>query len=267
MGPDHFPKDHFHKKNPSPGRSRRTFLAWKTWAFVHQSGAFWSTVHVHKGSKTQMMSAHDIAADNGWQAKTQFLRVHCLGFRTLHARCSDPKAAPWPGFLPPVALLRSTRVWRPRCSGCSSSVAFGFLFLPPSAPASVAVFSTLLATTAQRAPTWECWVAEASRWNPPQHVCAGKLAPAFQSTSSSGTWTSPSPMQATIGDWRWQLAIDTTMVSPLSRTGLPHARCADVDGAATVTSPTCGPCLRSRWQVFGGMPAFLEPVVKVQGSG
>ena len=29
-------------------------------------------------------------------------------------------------------------------------------------------------------------------------------------------------------------AIDTTMVSPLSRTGLPHARCADVDGAATV---------------------------------
>ena len=47
-------------------------------------------------------------------------------------------------------------------------------------------------------------VAEASRWNPPQHVCAGKLAPAFQSTSSSGTWTSPPPTQATIGDWRWR---------------------------------------------------------------
>ena len=33
-----------------------------------------------------------------------------------------------------------------------------------------------------------------------------------------------------------QLAIDTTMVSPLSRTGLPHARCVDVDGAATVAA-------------------------------
>ena len=31
-----------------------------------------------------------------------------------------------------------------------------------------------------------------------------------------------------------QLAIDTTMVSPLSCTGVPHARCADVDGAATM---------------------------------
>ena len=182
-------------------------LAWKTWAFVHQSGALWSTVHVHKGSKTQMMSDHDIAAGNGWQANTLTVSscpLLCgLGFRILHARCSDPKAAPWLGFVSPVALLRSTRVWRPRCSGCSSSVACGFLFLPLSAPAGVAVFSTLLATTAQRAPTWECWVAEVSRWNPPQHVCAGKLAPAFQSTFSSGTWTSPPLTQATIGDLRW----------------------------------------------------------------
>ena len=29
-----------------------------------------------------------------------------------------------------------------------------------------------------------------------------------------------------------QLVIDTTMVSPLSREGVPHARCAEVDGAA-----------------------------------
>ena len=33
-----------------------------------------------------------------------------------------------------------------------------------------------------------------------------------------------------------QLAIDTTTVSPLSRTGLPHARCADADGGATVAA-------------------------------
>ena len=33
-----------------------------------------------------------------------------------------------------------------------------------------------------------------------------------------------------------QLAIDTTMVSPLSCTGVLHARCADIDGAATMAA-------------------------------
>ena len=43
-----------------------------------------------------------------------------------------------------------------------------------------------LSDVSRTALTWECWVVEVSRWNPPQHVCAGKLAPRFSQPALPG---------------------------------------------------------------------------------
>ena len=79
-------------------------------------------------------------------------------------------------------------------------------------------------------------------WRVQQQECAGSRVAEFQPTFSSGIWLW-TPVQA---DGRRlevvvdglplfrgaQLAIDTTLVSPLRGDGQPHRRCVDVDGAA-----------------------------------
>ena len=121
-----------------------------------------------------MISDHDIAAGNGWQANTLPVSLcplqRGLGFRTLHARCTDPKAAPWPGFVSPVALLRSTR-WRPsplagiRFSCCPSSFhssgAPGVPGAPPPSP---------LASSSSHQAHLRVWPSSRLFWPPPRSV-------------------------------------------------------------------------------------------------
>ena len=82
-----------------------------------------------------------------------------------------------------------------------------------------------------------------------------------------------------------QLAIDTTMVSPLGRDGVPHPQCADFNGAALLAARrrkqrrypelagehgrarlVCRSCLRSGREVVRRESAFPPPVVQGQGS-
>ena len=75
----------------------------------------------------------------------------------------------------PFSCCPTSSHTRLECSECSFCVACGSPFLPRSVPVGVAVFSTVLATTVQRALLLECWVAEGSRWTlqPPGCVEAG----------------------------------------------------------------------------------------------
>ena len=174
-----------------------------------------------------------------------------------------------------------------------SSVAFGFLFLPPSAPSS-RLFWPPPRSVRQRGSVGSSRLRVGIR----RSTCVpGSWSPRFQSTSSSGDLDIAAPdagrQSETGGGGGWPSLCFTARswpstprwFSPLSRTGLPHARCADVDGAATVAArrrkerrypELSGEEGRARLVVlacevggrfFGGMPPFLEPVVKVQSSG
>ena len=100
---------------------------------------------------------------------------------------------------------------------------------------------------AQRAPWEGCWVQGVSHWSLPQRGFAGKQAAVCPRMSESRTWTwqAPNPLDnrriEVVVDGLplfhgAQLAVDTTLVSPLRWDGTPHPRCANVDGAALDTA-------------------------------
>ena len=225
-------------------------LGWKTWAFEHQSGALWSTVHVHKGSKTQMMLDHDIAAGNGWQANTLTVSLSTA----VWPRLSDtsrallrPQGGPLAGIpfsccpssfhsrlasqVFRVLLLR--RLWLPlpptkRTCGCGRLLdSFGH---HSAACANVGVLG-------RRGFALESAAARVCR-EAGARVSVNQLV---RDLDIAAPDAGDNRRLEVVADGLplfhgAQLAIDTTMVSPLSRTGLPHARCADVDGAATVAA-------------------------------
>ena len=86
-----------------------------------------------------------------------------------------------------VAPRRHTLVSSHKCSVCSCFDASPSPCLPLSVPAGVAVSSTALATTVQRALQWECWAVGGSPWSLLQHAFAERLAVVSRSTHSSET--------------------------------------------------------------------------------
>ena len=255
-------------------------LAWKTWAFVHQSGAFWSTVHVHKGSKTQMMSDHDIAAGNGWQANT-------LTVSSCPLLCGL-------GFV--------AQIPRPPPGRDSFLLLSFFVPLASGAPdVQGAPLPSPLASSSSHQAHLRVWPSSRLFWPPPRSMRQrGSVgSPRFRvgirrSTCVPGSWRPrfSQPARPGLGHRRprrrrqsesrggggwppsvsWRAAGHSRTVCRRRRSR--DSGCTKEEGVAISgvvrggrTSPTCGPCLRSRWQVFEGMPPFLEPVVKVQGSG
>ena len=122
-------------------------------------------------------------------------------------------------------------------------------FVPPLAPTKRIcgcgrlLDSTLLATTVQHAQMWVCWAAVGSLLkSAAAHVCreAGARVSVNQFVRDldiAAPNAADTRRLEVVADGLplfhgAQLAIDTTMVSPLSREGVPHARCAEVDGAA-----------------------------------
>ena len=99
---------------------------------------------------------------------------------------------------------------------------------------------TNLAIIVQRASWQGCWGEGASRWRWLRPKCAERLELGFPPTSTSGTWTWPNldgRRLEVVADgltlWHGaQLAIDTTLLSPLRRDGSARPRAADHDGAA-----------------------------------
>ena len=116
-----------------------------------------------------------------------------------------------------TARLRSTRVLHLRCSGCSSSVAFGFPFLSPSASAGVAV--CLLDSFGHH-----------------RAACAnvgvlGRRGFALESAAASACREAGVRVQRDL-----DIAAPNATDNRRFPTGVPHARCADIDGAATMAA-------------------------------
>ena len=147
---------------------------------------------------------------------------------------------------PPSSFV--TRVWRPRCSGCSSSVAFALLPLPPTKR--TCGCGRLLDSFGHHCAACANVGVLGRRGFALESAAARVCREAGARVSVNQLVRDLDIAAPDAGDNRRlevvadglplfhgaQLAIDTTMVSPLSRTGLPHARCADVDGAATVAA-------------------------------
>ena len=99
-------------------------------------------------------------------------------------------------------------------SGSCSVVVSGFPFSFPCAPADVAANLILLAIIARRAMWQGSWEGGGMLWNALLHRCVELVADGLTL-------------------WRGaQLAIDTTLVSPLRRDGSARNRAANIDGAA-----------------------------------
>ena len=94
----------------------------------------------------------------------------------------------------------------------------------------------------QRVREPECWAVGDFLWRAPPPGCAGKQGPGFRQISLSGIRTCLLVLTMLVG-WRWsrmaclsfggsQLAINTTLVSPVRADGEPRGQCARQDGAA-----------------------------------
>ena len=128
----------------------------------------------------------------------------------------------------------------------SSACSFSADFICPSpclfAIVGAAVHLKLLATTVQLAQQQGCWGAEVGRWSLSWPECAGRAEQESAPTFSCATWTWHSTTAWMADDWKVadglplhggaQLAIDTTMVSPLHRDGRARRGAAAHDGAA-----------------------------------
>ena len=114
----------------------------------------------------------------------------------------------------------------------------GFLSLHLLATAGVAVSGTSLAKTVQFVLRLECWVVGVLRWSQPLPEFAGRQEPGWALIFWFVTWiwcfrvVRQSPTRGGCGRTAEQLVIDTTLVSPVGRDGLPRPCCAREDGAA-----------------------------------
>ena len=105
-----------------------------------------------------------------------------------------------------------------------------------------------LATTAQLALVLEFWGDGGSHWRVPPPESAGKQEGVSPPTCKSEVWTSRFQTHLMVGlevvadgfplFGGAQLAVDTTLVSPLHADGSPHRHAADTDGAVLATSTT-----------------------------
>ena len=124
-------------------------------------------------------------------------------------------------------------------------------------------------------------------WRVRQLECAGRRWKKFQPTSSSDmaldTVQANGRRVEVVVDglplFRGaQLAIDTTLVSPLQGDGQPHKVCADVDGAAStrpgdtrsVPTPSCANATVSSWLLklgADGRGDFLKKLAMAKARG
>ena len=128
----------------------------------------------------------------------------------------------------------------PSISSCAEDCICPFPSL--CVPAGVAANLTCMATTEQRARRRGCWVAEGSLWRWLLRRSAEKGVPVCPRTFLSETWTAAfnaldSRRLEVVANGLTlfggaQLAIDTTLVSPLHRDGTARRRAAHVNGAA-----------------------------------
>ena len=138
----------------------------------------------------------------------------------------------------PAPLQTAVRGLTQPSSACSSSADF----ICPSpclfAIVGAAVHLTLLATIVRLAQQQGCWGAEVGRWSLSWPECAGRAEQESAPTFSCETWIWHSTTAWMADDWKWplhggaQLAIDTTMVSPLHRDGRARRGAVAHDGAA-----------------------------------
>ena len=104
----------------------------------------------------------------------------------------------------------------------------------------MAVSSTPLGTTVQLALGQEFWAGEGSLWRVQLLGCAEKQGNAWQPTSSCVIWTLQRRMLMTAEGWQTvyhslvvvQLAVDTTLVSPVRGGGQLQRGASDRDGVA-----------------------------------
>ena len=145
--------------------------------------------------------------------------------RTLRRHCSVLKVVRFLAFPSPVVLPLFTAGSIPRCSASCSFAVCGSLFLPLHVPAGVAVPSTPLATTVQRARMWECWVAVDLPWK----EAGGRVSVnvAVRDLDIGIPDRADDRRLEVVADGLplfhgAQIAVDTTLVSVLRRDGTPH---------------------------------------------
>ena len=143
----------------------------------------------------------------GWQVvssmslEEQFVSSSCgRASRSSPVPCSGPRRQ-WRVCLSPVSLSPITAGSIHSRSVCFFCAASGSLFPPLCAPAGVACHSTLVATTAQRAPWWGSWDVGVSRRVQP-HGFAVRQGAECRSTSVCRTWIWPVQTRLTTAVWR-----------------------------------------------------------------
>ena len=199
-------------------------------------------------------------------------RASGLDSRSLRALCCDHKEDPC------LDCLRSTAGSKPNFSESCSFAVCGSPFPPLLAPAGVAVLSTPLATTVQRARTWGCWVGEALPWRVQRLVCVAKLVAVSQSTLQFATSTLECLTRPMRVGWKSWLTAFLCFTGPsLGWTPLSCLCCAGT-GHLTLGVQTKMEQLwqllaaaRKRailnWLVNTGAPGWLSSPAKLVGVG
>ena len=155
-----------------------------------------------------------------------------------------------------ACLSRRKRRSSRKSSGCCSSDVFGNLCPCLRSPASVAVHSTLVATTVQRVRWQGCWAAEDFRWRAQQLGSAGRQGEGSRPMSESRTWTSCLSVISTTVGWKWWL-----MASPCSGgrswpSTPPWCLQSGVTGQPGASAP---PPAEQLWTKVGGAKSGLTP--------
>ena len=189
--------------------------------------------------------------------------------------------------VPFISRATMSRAWSRRFSDCCS---FGVsVCLSPSlfALAGVAVFSTALATTGRGVRWRGCWAVEGSHWKtqPPAFAVRDVRTNVFVRDLDLAMFDNMDERRLEVvvdglplfrGA---QLAVDTTLVCPLTRESRARPRCATKNGAALeqegfpragcrrIESPTRRSCWRSGLSVFPRDSPFPEESCFSQSTG
>ena len=187
----------------------------------------------------------------GWQEKvSDAVEQRILGWECLaHSRTQlnwlsfVPSKVPWRDFRSLACPSPWSRGFNDRSSGFCSSVAFGNPCPCLRSPADVADHLILVAIIAQRVRWQECWGAEEFRWRMQSLACC-REAGGRVTTNVRVQDMDLLPLRQ-VDNRRLevvvdglplfrgaQLAIDTTMVSPVRSDGTAGRQCATVSGAA-----------------------------------
>ena len=152
------------------------------------------------------------------------------------------QSGPFGSLLSPVSRLFFMRGLTRSRSAFSCCVACGYNYLRPFVPAGVACHSIPVTITAQRAPWWGCLSRRGFVLESAARVCreaGGRVTTnvRIQDMDLAAPNRLDNRRIEVVVDGLplfhgAQLAVDTTMVSPLRRDGIPHPRCADISGAA-----------------------------------